>query len=154
MIYWVEFLHFFLIFMIFSQMFEYAMIFMHSEDALSLNMYSKCILFRHLLAFASGCVCAFCFWGIYNWTGHRYIQTLVNKNCTQDSVLKATFEAMQTYVDSAQSPVRKGFLIGFLALILLCNIASFMHKKNVVDKICQGHENDSKRIKEPLLDKS
>ena len=147
MLYWISFFRFFLWGMIYSQIFEVFMIFMHDSDVLGESKYNKIMLLRKIWGIICICVCFFCTWGIYNWDGHKMVNALASSSCTNDKALQDTFVSMKTFLHDAQEFSRKVLFLIFTSLILFFTLAAFAYKKFKIDPQC-NHDH-----KEPLLKK-
>jgi hypothetical protein len=145
MLYWIAFFRFFLWGMIYSQICEVFMIFMHDQDVLGESKYHNIMLVRKIWGIICICVCFFCTWGIYQWDGHLRVTALASNKCTNDQALADTFHSMKVFLHDAQDLSRKVVLFVFISLILLFTLAAFGYKKFVVDKHCLHDENDNKK---------
>lgn len=101
MIYWVASLHTLLLLCIVFQIFEFFMIFMHYNEALSTPRYNKTVIVRRLINLSFLLFCAFCVWGIYHWNGHQMIHIMAEKQCSEDTILNDTFKQMKEYLDKS-----------------------------------------------------
>lgn len=101
MVYWVSVLKWSVYLLIWSQVFELFMIFMHNNEALNESNYNWIINLRHLFGLSCILFCFFCTWGIYKWDGIQMVQALGSHKCSSDAVLQATFTQMTDYLRSA-----------------------------------------------------
>ena len=85
MIWFVRSLHYSLIVLMFMELIEFSMVFMHRNDALSKKGLDKVFWFRRLVSIGFLFICVWSFNKIYNWEGHKPIEALAASSLIGDS---------------------------------------------------------------------
>mmetsp|Transcript_10369 Transcript_10369/g.15961 ORF Transcript_10369/g.15961 Transcript_10369/m.15961 type:complete len:242 (-) Transcript_10369:66-791(-) len=145
MIMFVNGLYYLLMFALYGQIFGFAMVFMHRNEALRKARHDTVLYVRSGVSLLFNLTCVLCFWAIYSWSGHAPIEAMSGMSvtnslgkkeqltCTNDQVLIETFKQMKAYLDHSQVPQRKWLLYGLLTGIMVLNLVGLIFKFGAMD---------------------
>jgi hypothetical protein len=95
-VYWVYFIYYFMWVVIWIQVFEYAMVFMHNNDALDASTFNKMYTVKKCMGLVCSFVCLYCIRGVFQWNGknlhvHTKVTALAESHCTSDVIMADIF---------------------------------------------------------------
>lgn len=141
----VEWLYIILSIYMYAQVFEFGMIFMHRNEAMSKETQDKIIYARRLLAIVLTIIVFLCYKSIYNWHGHEPIEVLAETQCSNDLVLQETFKTMRDYLDATQNSHIKTPFFVIMGIVVFINICSLVYKVAVADPTL-GKDDDFNKV--------
>lgn len=112
--------------MLFMQLFEYAMLHMYKEEALSKQTYDKIVRFRRALTILIELACAGLLVIIYRSSKDNMIEFLAGHECTNDDAVNQTFKSIKSF--NQKSFKHLWMNLGFLMVILLADFIGLAEK--------------------------
>jgi len=111
---------------IFAQLFEWLMIFMHKEGALSKSAMDKIAQYRRIITLISEAVGVLLLILIYKSSDDNIVEFLVQNPCSEDAAINLTFGQIDRYFKD--STKRLWINMGFLIVIFLADLTGLAEK--------------------------